>query len=79
MKTGTRCVCVRRNLAMQYKVTFLQLTALVGAYKHFPSIVPKRWHLVSQFVAKYSENFFEHSPIYQVGVDTTKLTFARPL
>ena len=47
---------------MQYKVTFLQLTALVRAYKHFPSIVPKRWHLVSQFVAKYSENVSEHSP-----------------
>ena len=63
MKTGTWCVCLRRNLAMQYKVTFLQLTALVRAYKHFPSIVPKRWHLVSQFVAKCSENFSEHSPI----------------
>jgi len=48
---------------MQYKVTFLQLTALVHAYKHFPSIVPKQWHLVSQFVAKYSMNFSEHSPI----------------
>ena len=48
---------------MQYKVTFLQLTALVRAYKHFPSMVPKRWPLVSQFVAKYSENLSQHSPI----------------
>ena len=38
-------------------------------------VVPKRWHLVSQFVGKYSDSFPERTPSFHVGVGTTEVTF----
>ena len=51
------------------------LTALVRAYKHFRATIPKRWQLVSQFVARYSDSCSRRAPTFEVGVGTTTLTF----
>ena len=64
---------------MRFHVTFLQLTALVHAYKHFPANVPKRWQLVSQLVERCSSSesweSSSCSPTFYVGVGTTTVNF----
>ena len=64
---------------MRFHVTFLQLTALVHAYKHFPANVPKQWQLVSQLVERCSSSeswkSSSCSPTFYVGVGTTTVNF----
>ena len=66
---------------MRFQVNFLQLTSLVCAYHHFSTLVPKRWHLTSQFVTKCTKQETElcsqhaNVPTFCVGVGSNEIMF----